>query len=103
GDEVALPAYTFCAALEAVLRIGAIPKFIDCAPDGFNSDAGQLVSALTPRTRALLVVHLFGEPVDITGVRDECRRRGIAVIEDAAQALGAITPAGKAGTLGDVG
>lgn len=103
GDEVILPSYTFCAALEAVLRLGAVPKFVDCAPAGFNSEPDQFLAALTPRTRAVIVVHLFGAPVNLVTLRDECRHRGVAVIEDAAQALGSTLSEGKIGTHADVG
>lgn len=103
GDEVVLPSYTFRATLEAVLQLRATPKFIDCGDVGFNCDPAQIIAALSPRTRALIVVHLFGLPVALDKIAPECRRRGIALIEDAAQALGAATANRKAGTLGDVG
>ena len=102
-DEVVLPGYSFVATLEAVLRVGARPKFVDCANTGFNCDPAEIIAALSPRTRAVIVVHLFGQPVDVAQLAPICRERGIALIEDAAQALGSSTPMGKAGTLGDVG
>jgi dTDP-4-amino-4,6-dideoxygalactose transaminase len=103
GDEVAMPTYTFAATLEAVLRSGARPMFVDCGARGFNCDPEAIVASLTAKTRALIVVHLFGLPVDLSRIVPICRARGIALIEDAAQALGAATAMGKAGTLGDVG
>ncbi len=103
GDEVVLPSYTFRATLEAVLQINALPKFVDCGDQGFNSDPEQIVAALSPRTKAVIVVHLFGLPVALDHLAQECRRRGIALIEDAAQALGAVGASGRIGTLGDAG
>jgi len=103
GDEIVLPSYTFRAPLEAVLHMRATPEFVDCGQDGFNCDPEQIIDALTPRTRAVIAVHLFGLPVVLDDVARECRKRGIALIEDAAQALGASTSSGKAGTLGDTG
>ena len=102
-DEVVLPSYTFRATLEAVLQLRAMPKFVDCGDAGFNCDPAQIIAALSARTRALIVVHLFGMPVALDAIAAECRRRGIALIEDTAQALGAATANGKAGTRGDVG
>lgn len=103
GDEVVLPSYTFRATLEALLHACATPKFVDCSADGFNANAAQIIDALSPRTRAVIAVHLFGLPVALEEVARECRNRGIVLIEDAAQALGARTSGGKAGTLGDAG
>lgn len=103
GDEVVLPGYSFTATLEAVLRVGARPKFVDCAEAGFNCAPVDIVAALSPRTRAVIVVHLFGEPVDVAELASVCRARGIALIEDAAQALGSHLAVGKVGTLGDIG
>jgi len=102
-DEVVVPGYSFVATLEAVLRIGARPKFVDCADTGFNCDPADIIAALSPRTRAVIVVHLFGQPIDLATLAPICRERGIALIEDAAQALGSSTSMGKVGTLGDVG
>jgi dTDP-4-amino-4,6-dideoxygalactose transaminase len=103
GDEVVLPSYTFRATLEAVLHAQATPKFVDCGEDGFNCEPEQILRALSGRTRALIIVHLFGLPVVVDDIRRECRKRGVAVIEDTAQALGASTAHGKAGTRGDAG
>jgi len=103
GDEVVMPSYTFAATLEAVLRSGARPVFVDCGAQGFNCEPGQIIASLSTKTRALIVVHLFGLPVDLSEIAPLCRARGVALIEDAAQALGAGTAAGKVGTLGDAG
>ena len=103
GDRVVLPGYTFCASLEAVLRIGAVPVFVDCASAGFNSDPAAILDALACQPKAVVVVHLFGLPVELAQISAACRDRGIALIEDAAQALGTSTSTGKVGTHGDFG
>ncbi|MEP6940127.1 MAG: DegT/DnrJ/EryC1/StrS family aminotransferase [Rudaea sp.] len=101
GDKVVLPAYTFCASLEAVLRVGAIPVFVDCAADGFNCDPGAVVDALACSPKAVIVVHLFGLPMQLAEIAAACRERGIVLIEDAAQALGTATSAGMVGAHAD--
>ena len=103
GDEVVLPAYTFAATLEAVLHAGAIPKFVDCGEAGFNAMPHYMIEAVTERTRAIIAVHLFGMPVELEVLASACREKGIALIEDAAQALGAAQGARKVGTGGDIG
>lgn len=103
GDEVVLPAYTFAATLEAVLRAGAVPKFVDCGEAGFNADPQRITEALSQRTRAVIAVHLFGMPMDLSELAAACREKGIALVEDAAQALGATSGSRKIGSLADAG
>ncbi len=89
GDEVLTTAFTFISTATSVLRAGLRPVFVDLAADGFHPDAGAYERAWTPRTRAVLAVHLFGEPVALDDVAALCRRRGAALVEDCAQAIGA--------------
>lgn len=89
GDEVVLPSYTFFACFEAVVRAGAVPVLCDCAPDDFLAGAEEVAERLTPRTRAVLAVPLFGDASALPGVSQLCRDRGLPLVEDAAQALGA--------------
>jgi dTDP-4-amino-4,6-dideoxygalactose transaminase len=103
GDEVILPANTFFAAVEAVLVVGAKPVFVDVDPSTLLMTASGLKSALTSRTVAVVVTHLYGQPVDMDAVREVARPAGIAIIEDAAQAQGATWRGGKAGSLSDLG
>ena len=103
GDEVVLPVYTFAATLEAILRVGAVPRFVDCTDAGFNADPQRIVDALSARTRAVIAVHLFGMPMDLSDLAPACREKGIVLVEDAAQALGATNHSRKAGTLADAG
>jgi dTDP-4-amino-4,6-dideoxygalactose transaminase len=97
GDEVVTSTYTFFATGGAVARMGARPVFVDIAPDTFNMDARAVERALTPRTRAVILVHLFGQCADLPEVGD------LPIIEDAAQAIGARLgdrPAGSVGRMG---
>lgn len=103
GDEVITTPYSFFATAEVVSRVGAVPVFVDIDPVTFNLDIGQLESRITGRTRAVLPVHLFGCPLDMTALNDIAGRRGIAVIEDCAQACGAThdgRPVGGWGAFG---
>lgn len=89
GDEVIVPAHTFVATWLAASHCGAIPVPVDTDPATYNLDAGQLQAAFTARTRAVIPVHLYGQPADIDAVIAVSREQGVPVIEDAAQAHGA--------------
>jgi dTDP-4-amino-4,6-dideoxygalactose transaminase len=103
GDEVIVPANTFFATAEAVSTAGATPVFVDCEPDSFNIDVGKVEAAVTPRTRAVIPVHLYGQPADLDPLFDVAARRNLIVIEDAAQAHGARYKGGRVGALGRAG
>ncbi len=103
GDEVIVPAFTMIASIFSVIHCGAKPVFVDCAPGSFNLDVTQLERVVTPRTRAIMPVHLFGHPCDMDGVRAFATARKLMVVEDAAQAHGATLHGKRAGSLGDVG
>jgi dTDP-4-amino-4,6-dideoxygalactose transaminase len=102
GDEVVMPANTFIATAEAATRIGAVPVFVDVDDEYLLLDPDAVADAITPRTRAIVPVHLFGQTAPIGQLRALADRRGIAVIEDAAQAQGASSRAGRAGALGTI-
>jgi len=89
GDEVITSPFTFFATAGAIWNAGGKPVFVDIAPDTFNLDVAQVEAALTPRTRALVPVHLFGQMAPMEQVMALAERHGLAVIEDAAQAIGA--------------
>ncbi len=103
GDEVLCPSFTFFATAGSVARCGAKPVFVDECPLTFNIDVDDIEARITDRTKAIMPVHLFGQCAQMDPIMEIAQRRGIAVIEDAAQALGATTRGRQAGTLGSFG
>jgi dTDP-4-amino-4,6-dideoxygalactose transaminase len=103
GDEVVTSAFTFVASASAIALCGATPVFADIDPRTFNVTADSVAGVLTERTRAVIPVHLYGQPVDLAPIAALCRERDIALIEDAAQAFGADIAGRKVGTWGDAG
>jgi perosamine synthetase len=101
GDEVLMPAFTMIATANAVRLLGATPVLVDAEPDTWNLATGQLAAKLTPRTRAIVPVHIYGHPVDMDPLRDLAERHGLGVIEDAAEAHGAVYRGRPVGSLGD--
>ena len=103
GDEVICPTYTFFATAGAVARLGAVPVFVDSAECCYNLRADQVAAKIGPKTKAIIVVHLFGQCADMDPILAAARKHGIPVIEDAAQALGAKDKGRQAGTMGTLG
>jgi dTDP-4-amino-4,6-dideoxygalactose transaminase len=103
GDEVICPSFTFFATGSSVSRVGAKPVFADCLPDSFNLDPAGVEALITPRTKAIIPVHLFGQPADMQEILGIASRHGLKVIEDAAQSFGAGYGGCKVGALGDCG
>ncbi|MDQ3280745.1 MAG: DegT/DnrJ/EryC1/StrS family aminotransferase [Acidobacteriota bacterium] len=101
GDEVIVPSNTYIATWLAVSYAGATPVPVEPDPHTYNLDVDRIEAAITPRTKAILAVHLYGQPADIDAMRELATRRGIKILEDAAQAHGATWRGRKAGSLGD--
>jgi dTDP-4-amino-4,6-dideoxygalactose transaminase len=103
GDEVITTPFTFIATSEIIVRVGATPVFVDIDPETFNLDLKQLEKAITSKTRAIIPVHLFGQPVDMTKLMAIAKDRHLFVIEDCAQATGAEWANKKVGSIGHIG
>jgi dTDP-4-amino-4,6-dideoxygalactose transaminase len=103
GDEVITSAHTFIASAEPILQVGARPVFVDVEPGTGNLDPAGLEAAITPRTRALLPVHLYGQPADMPAILEVAARHDLVVVEDAAQAHGALCRGRHVGLWGQAG
>lgn len=103
GEEVVTSPFTFFATAGAIVNAKGRPVFVDIERDSFNVAAPAIASAITPRTRVVLPVHLYGQCADMDPILALCRSRGVAVLEDAAQSLGAEDHGRRAGSMGDIG
>lgn len=101
GDEVIVPSHTFIATWLGVSQVGATLVPVEPAPGGFNMDPSRIAAALTPRTKVILPVHLYGQPADLAPILELARTHGVKVIEDAAQAHGATYQGRRIGAHGD--
>jgi dTDP-4-amino-4,6-dideoxygalactose transaminase len=103
GDEVIVPSFTFFASVSCITRLGATPVFVDIRRDTFNIDVDKLEAVISPKTRAIIPVHLFGQCAEIDRICQIAGGRDIPVIEDAAQAIGAAYHSRPAGSWGSIG
>ncbi len=103
GNEVITTPFTFMATADSIAHTGATPIFVDIDPRTFNIDATRLAAAITAKTKAILPVHLFGQPADMSTIMDIANRHNLAVVEDCAQALGAEWNGHKVGSFGSTG
>lgn len=103
GDEVIVPAYTWSQTVAPIIHIGAVPHFVDIEPDQYGLDPILVARAINSRTRAILVVHLFGNPADVVAIQQLAEAHRIPLIEDCAQAMGAMVDGTLVGRHGDVG
>lgn len=102
GDEVIVPALTYVASANAIVMCGATPAFVDSDPDTWQMDPACIEQAITPRTKAVLAVHLYGHPCDMDRIPPICSARGIALVEDCAEAIGTRWRGRHVGTFGTV-
>lgn len=102
GDEVIVPTLTFVATPNTVVYCGAKPVFVDCEPETWNMDPAQIEAKITPQTKGIIVVHIYGHPVDMDPVIEIARKHNLFIIEDAAEAHGAKYKDRKVGALGDI-
>jgi perosamine synthetase len=102
GDEVILPTFTIISCASAIVRAGAIPVVVDCQPDTWNLDPALLAAKITSRTKAIMVVHIFGLPVDMDSIVELARTHGLFIIEDAAEQQGQTYKGRPVGSLGDI-
>jgi len=103
GDEVITSSFSFFATAEVISAVGATPVFVDIEADTLNLDPALLAAAITPQTKAIMPVHLFGRPVDMTQVMAIAQQHNLSVIEDCAQATGACWAGQKVGSIGHIG
>lgn len=103
GDEVLVPDLTFAASANSVMHCGAHPVFVDVSPDYWNINPELIEEAITPKTRAIMPVHLYGHPCDMDPILEVARKHNLFIVEDCAESLGARYKGKLVGTLGDVG
>ena len=103
GDEVLVPSFTFFATASAVWRLGARPVFVDILPDTFNVDPEDLARKITPAAKAIIPVHLFGQAAGMEAIVELAKAHNLAIVEDAAQAIGATAGGTQVGAIGDFG
>lgn len=102
GDEVILPTFTIISCVLQIVRAGATPVLVDADPLTWNMDVAQIESKITPRTKAIMVVHIYGLPVDMDPVLELCQRYGLKLIEDAAEMIGQTYHGKSCGSFGDI-
>lgn len=103
GDEVITTPFSFFATAEVICRLGAKPVFVDIEPRSFNIDTGKIEPKITRKTKAIIPVHLFGRPAEMVKIKNLAKKYGLAVVEDACQAVGAKYEEQMVGNIGDVG
>lgn len=103
GDEVITTPFTFIATAEAICYMGAKPVYVDVDPHTFNIDPAKIEAAITPKTKAIIPVHIFGQPADMSPIAEICKKHQLLLIEDCAQSFGAAINGTMTGAIGDLG
>lgn len=103
GDEVITSPFTFFASAEVISQVGATPVFVDIEPDTYNINVKSIETAITKKTKAIIPVHIFGQPADMDEIMKLAEKHGIYVIEDACQAIGSLYKNNKVGSIGTAG
>jgi perosamine synthetase len=103
GSEVIMPSYTIISCAIAIIEAGCVPVLVDCEPDTWNMNLDEVEAKITPRTRAIMPVHMFGHPVDMTRLLDLAKKHDLRIVEDAAEAHGAEINGLRVGGIGDMG
>ncbi len=103
GSEVIMPSYTIISCAIAILEAGCVPVLVDCEPDTWNMDLDQVEARITPKTRAIMPVHMFGHPVDMRRLMALAEKHDLRVVEDAAESHGAEIEGRRVGGIGDMG
>lgn len=103
GDEVITTPFTFFSTAESISCVGAVPVFADVRKDTYNIDPSKIEEKITPKTKAIMPVHIFGQPAEMDEIKKIAQKHNLIVIEDAAQAAGSVYKGRKSGSLGDVG
>jgi perosamine synthetase len=101
-DEVIMPTFTIISCAAAVVRAGAVPVLVDCDPVTWNMDVSQIAAKITPRTKAIMIVHIYGLPVDVNPIIDLAQKHGLKIIEDAAEMHGQSYQGRPCGSFGDI-
>jgi len=102
GDEVIVPTFTIISCISQLLRVGAVPVFVDCEPETWNLDVAQIERLITPKTKAIMVVHIYGLPSDMEPILELAQRYELKIIEDAAEAHGQTYQERECGSFGDI-
>ena len=102
GNEVIMPTFTIISCAEAVVRVGAVPVLVDSDPDTWNIRVDQIEDKITSKTKAIMVVHIYGLPVDMDPVLDIAKRHNLKIIEDAAEMYGQTYKGRPCGSFGDI-
>lgn len=102
GDEIIVPTFTYIASVNAIAYMGAVPVFVDSLPDSWQIDPADIERKITPRTRAIMPVHLYGQPCDMPAISAIAAKHGLRVVEDCAEAFGSMIGERHVGTWGDV-